>query len=121
MTNRSTLFLPISLIALGTGWLISALGFAPEIDWVWTIGLAAVGFLAFLLGGWNKVTLVAGLFFIGASGLSVLRQTGRMPLNVEVPSLVLWLGVLSLAAHHRSVPSPIWAVDDRHTGRGTQP
>lgn len=113
MTGRSTLFLPVALIAIGGGWLLSALGYVPEIDWVWTIGLAAVGLLAFLLGGFNKVTLVAGLFFIGASGMSVLRQTGRIPTNVEVPALVLWLGMLTLAAHHRSVPAPVWALNDR--------
>ncbi|MFV0443652.1 MAG: hypothetical protein ACK5Q5_08775, partial [Planctomycetaceae bacterium] len=50
------------------------------------------------------------LVFVGASCLSILRQTGRLPVNVEVPSLVLWPGILSLAAHHRAVPVPDWGL-----------
>lgn len=111
MHGRSTLLLPVALIVLGGGWLLSSLGFVPEIDWVWTIGLAAVGVLAFLLGGWNKASFVAGLFFAAASLLSVLRQTGRMQPNVEVPGLVLWLGLLLLAAHHRRIPAPDWRAE----------
>ena len=106
MTGRSTLLFPVALIALGGGWLLSALGFMPEIDWVWTTGLAAVGGLAFVLGGWNKVTFVVGSFFLAASLLSILRQTGRIHPNVEVPALMMGLGVLSLLAHHRMIPPP---------------
>jgi hypothetical protein len=112
MSNRSTLILPVALIAIGSGWLLSVLGFVPAIDWVWTLGLAAVGLLSFVLGGWNKATFVAGLFFLAASVLSVLRQTGRITPNVELPVLVLWLGVLMLAAHLPAVPVPAWARAD---------
>ncbi|MCA9055279.1 MAG: hypothetical protein KDA75_15670 [Planctomycetaceae bacterium] len=109
--NRTSLMLPVSLIVIGGGWLLSVLGFVPEIDWVWTIGLAAIGLSAFLIGGWNKLTCVTGPFFLVASLMSVLRQTGRIEPNVEVPSLVLALGMLMLLAHHPAVPVPEWAVE----------
>lgn len=104
MSNRSTLVVPIVLILLGGGWLLSSLGVLPEIDWVWTLGLAAAGVLPFLLGGWNKGTFVTGGFFAAACVLSVLRQTGRLDVKVEVPLLVTLLGVLMLAAHHPAIP-----------------
>lgn len=111
--QRTSLIFPIALIVIGGGWLLSVLGFVPEIDWVWTIGLAAVGLSAFAIGGWNKLTCVAGPFFLVASLMSVLRQTGRIESNVEVPSLVMVLGVLMLLAHHPSVPVPKWAEETR--------
>ena len=37
--NRS-LLLPLMLITVGAGWLLSALNVVPSIDWIWTLGLA---------------------------------------------------------------------------------
>ena len=42
-SERKTLVLPLLLITIGTGWLLSTMGIAPGIDWVWTLGLAAAG------------------------------------------------------------------------------
>jgi hypothetical protein len=106
--NRKTLALPLLLIAVGTGWLLTTLGVAPGIDWVWTLALAVVGLLAFVIGGFDKVTVVLGPFFIVASCLSVLRQTGRIAIDVEVPILVIIAGVLLLIARHPAVPIPKW-------------
>jgi hypothetical protein len=109
--DKKTLLLPALLIIVGVGWLLTTLGIVPGIDWVWTLGLAAVGFLTFLVGGFDKVTFVAGVFFIVTSVLSVLRQTGRISLNVEVPILVILAGALLLIARHPLIPIPNW-VDD---------
>lgn len=108
MTDKTTLLLPILLIAVGVGWLLSALGIAPSIDWVWTLGLATIGVVAFLLGGIDKFTVVVGPLFLLASLLSVLRQTGRLDFNVEIPILVIWSGILFLLARLRSIPVPAW-------------
>jgi hypothetical protein len=109
--DKKTLILPVLLIAVGGGWLLTTLGVAPGIDWVWTLGLMVVGFLTFLVGGFDKVTFVAGVFFIVTSCLSVLRQTGRITIDVEVPILVILAGVLLLAARHPAVPVPKWVVE----------
>lgn len=105
MNSRSTVVLPIVLIVLGGGWLLTSLGVIPEIDWVWTLGLGAAGVLPFVMGGWNKGTFVFGGFFLVASLVSILRQTGRLPINVEVPLLVMLLGVLMLLAHLPVIPA----------------
>jgi hypothetical protein len=113
MSNRSTLIVPVTLVVIGAGWLLSVLEYVPQVDWVWTLGLAAAGVLTFVVGGWNKGTLVGGVFFVAASLLSLLRQTGRLDANVEVPLLVLLLGVLLLAARHPAVPGPDWSEPPR--------
>jgi hypothetical protein len=112
-TNRSKgpLVLSILIVALGIGDLLTAKGFFPGIDWAWTIGLAAVGLLTFVLsGGIDKVSVVVGTFLIASSVLSVLRQTDQITQNVEVPLLVIAIGVLIFIAQLGIVPAPRWLV-----------
>lgn len=111
-TDKKTLVIPILLIALGIGWLLTTLGVVPEIDWVLTLGLAAVGLLTFILGGWDKVTVVIGPFFLVASCLSILRQTGRLHIDTEVPILVIAAGLLLLVARLPSISPPAWLIHD---------
>lgn len=113
MSDKTTLLLPILLIAVGIGWLLSALGIAPSIDWVWTLGLATIGVVPFLLGGFDKFSVVIGPLFLLASLLSVLRQTGKLDFNVEIPILVIWTGLLFLLARLRSIPVPTWMNDTK--------
>jgi hypothetical protein len=110
--DRKTLILPILLITVGAGWLLTTLGVAPGIDWVWTLGLAVVGLSAFVVGGIDKVSVVIGPFFILTSVLSILRQTGRLDLNVEVPILVILAGVLLLIARMPVIPVPKWIIQE---------
>ncbi|MDA0836078.1 MAG: hypothetical protein O2955_20830 [Planctomycetota bacterium] len=108
---KLTLLLPILLITVGTGWLLTALEIAPNIDWIWTLGLLIVGVMTFVLGGFDKATFVVGGFFIIASSMSVLRQTGRITLNIEVPVLVIASGVLMIFARSSKIPTPGWVQD----------
>jgi hypothetical protein len=107
-TERKTLLIPVLLIVLGAGWLLTAMGVMPEVDWAWTLGVGAVGVLAFLIGGVDKVTIVVGPFFILASVLSLLRQTDRISIDKEIPVLVILAGILLLVARLESIPPPIW-------------
>lgn len=110
--DKKTLVLPILLIAVGVGWLLTTLGVVPGIDWIWTLGLAAVGLLTFAVGGLDKVTVVIGPLFILASCLSILRQTDRLHVDVEVPILVMTAGILLLVARTPVVPIPKWIIED---------
>lgn len=111
-SDKKTLFLPIFLIAIGVGWLLTSLEIVPAVDWIWTLGLAVVGLLSLLIGGIDKVTVVVGPFFITASMLSFLRQTGRLYINTETPLLVIIIGVLLLITRSRAIPIPSWVIDE---------
>lgn len=117
--DRKTLVLALLLIIVGTGWLLTTLGIAPQINWVWTLGLAIIGCLAFVVGGFNKVTFVVGTFFAITSLLSVVRQTGRITIDTEVPILVIVSGILLLVARHPAIPIPKWIPDTTSSDDGT--
>ena len=111
MGDKKTLVVPILLITLGVGWLLTTLGVVPEINWVWTLGIGLVGVLTFAIGGFDKVTVAVGPFFILASILSILRQTGRLSIDLEVPLLVIAAGILLLIARMNFVPTPAWLIE----------
>jgi len=111
MTDKKTLVVPVLLITLGIGWLLTTLGVVPEINWVWTLGVALVGVLTIAIEGFDKVTAVVGPFFILASCLSILRQTGRLSIDLEVPVLVIAAGVLLLIARLPAIPVPKWLTE----------
>lgn len=114
--DKRTIILPILLIVIGSGWLLTTLGVGPGIDWIWTLGLAVTGMLMFAVGGFDKATFVAGSFFIVASCLSLLRQTERVTIDVEVPILVIVSGILMLVARHPKIPVPKWIKDAGRVG-----
>ena len=98
----------LTLIGVGMGWLLAALGYLPDINWIWVLGLMALGVLTLGIGGLNRATFVVGGFFFCASVGSILRQTGKMPFNVEIPSLVIAAGVLTLFSMVIGLKSPEW-------------
>lgn len=101
--------LAILIITVGVGWLLSAQGIGPGINWVWTLGLGIVGVLTFVIsGGLDKVSVIVGPFFLAGSLLSILRQTGELSVNLEVPILVILLGTLLLLAQLPRIPPPAW-------------
>ncbi len=116
--EKKTLAVPLLLIAIGIGWLLTALGVTPDINWLWTVGLAAVGILVFVVSGCDKTTVVIGPLFILAGCLSVLRQTGRLAIDTEIPLLVIATGVLLLVARRPSIPLPTWL---QEASKGTGP
>ena len=111
-SSRRTLLVPVLMIGVGIGWLLTSLGVVPHVDWAWSIGLAAVGVIAFAISGVDKMTVVVGPLFLIASVLSVLRQAGQLAVNVEIPILVIVAGALMLLARASRVPVPSWIVQD---------
>jgi hypothetical protein len=106
--NRAPLVIPILIIVVGVGWLLTVKGFGPGINWIWTLGLAVIGILSLVVSGIDKVTVVLTPFFLLASLLSVVRQTGHLSMDVEVPILVIVIGALLLVAMLPAIPSPRW-------------
>jgi hypothetical protein len=116
-SSRAPLIIPVLIIVVGVGWLLTAQGFGPGINWLWTLGLGAIGILTFVVSGFDKVSVVVGPFFLLASVLSVLRQTGGLRLDSEVPVLVMGVGVLMLVAQLPAVPKPGWFAPPAAGGR----
>src|SRR5437870_2965505 len=110
---------PILMITVGIGWFLTAKGIGPGINWVWTLGLAMVGILS-LVGGLDKVSVVLGPSLLIASILSVLRQTDQLSVDLEVPLLVIVLGVFLLVARLPAIPIPAWAQETGKKGAGQE-
>lgn len=110
--DRTSLILGILLVGVGSGWLLSSLGFIPGVDWAWSLGLAVVAVLAIVLAGFDKVSFVVAGFFGLASVLSVLRQVGLLKTEVEIPLLVLAAGCLLIVARSGTIPPPRWILKD---------
>jgi hypothetical protein len=108
MSMKSPITVPILIITVGVGWLLTVLNVLPGVNWVWLLALGAVGSLVLLLGGLNKLTIVVGPFLILATLFSLLRQTGRISMDIEVPLLVISAGVLMLVARQAPIPPPRW-------------
>ena len=108
LKGKIAVLVPILIITVGVGWLLNSLGALPGVNWAWTLLLGTVGLVTLATGGINKVTVVIGPFLLIASVLSVMRQTGRLSINVEVPCLVIALGVLLLISMLSSLPAPDW-------------
>lgn len=109
--SKGPIGLALLIITVGVGWLLSAQGVGSGINWVWTLGLGMVGVATFILsGGLDKLSVVLGPMFLACSLLSVLRQTGKLQLDSEIPILVILIGVLLLVAQMRFIPVPGWFV-----------
>ena len=120
--SKAPLIIPILIIGVGVGWLLTAQGVGQGINWVWTIGLGLIGIVVFVVSqGFDKVSIVLGPFFLLASLLSVLRQTGRLGVETELPLLVISIGILLLIAQLPGIPKPGWYVElpPSAEGRGT--
>jgi hypothetical protein len=106
---RGPLILAILIITVGVGWLLTAWGYAPGINWIWTLGLGAIGVLTFILsGGIDKLSIIVGPFFLVGSILSVLRQTEQLKIDIELPILVILIGLLIFIAQLSIIPLPKW-------------
>lgn len=99
-------FVPILLVVVGVLTLLGQYGLMPSFNQLWTIGLAAVGVLTFLLNGYNKSSFVIGSFLILSSGLSFLRTQGILEVAKEIPIIFIALGTLMLISRSSAIPDP---------------
>jgi hypothetical protein len=99
---------PILITAVGLGWLLTAQGVIPGVTWAWVLGLAALGAVTLYFEGLNKVSVVIGPSLILGASLSILRQTGYLSVDTEVPLLTITIGVLWTLASVLPLPKPSW-------------
>ena len=111
--DRASIAIPIIVITVGVGWLLVTRNILPGVNWVWVLGLSVGGLLIFVVGGFNKVTIVLGPLLTIAGIFTLLRQTDRMNSAMEAPLLVIIGGVLALISRLSPLPSPEWKDKDR--------
>jgi hypothetical protein len=90
----SRFIIPALVVGFGILWMLDILGVTPPLGMVWIIGLAGIGVAIFASRGFNKETFPWGAFFFACAGCSLLRQLDVLSLKVELPLLVIILGVL---------------------------
>lgn len=101
-----TYIVPSVVIILGVSWLLDSLSVMPEVNWVRTVGLATAGALVLILGGANRLTVVAGPLLVTKSVCMLLTQTGLLAKHSEMPVLVIVLGCLLLLVQALRLPTP---------------
>ncbi len=115
-TNRKGVAFAILIIAIGVAWLLNVYGVMPGVNWIWTGSLGVAGALILAFGGLNQLTVIVGPFLIAGSILSILRQVGRVSIDVEVPVLVICFGVLLLISYALRLPLPAYLRKDEGAG-----
>jgi len=96
--------LPVTLIIVGSAWLLWYFRLFPDIDWIIAAGLVAGGMAILFLDGITKKSIVAGPFLI-ASGIAwALHDRWRVTWIVLMPALLIVLGVLMLIARRPNIP-----------------
>jgi hypothetical protein len=96
--------LPITLIVVGSAWLLWYFRLFPDIDWIIAAGLVLAGIAILFLDGITKNSIVMGPFLI-ASGIAwALHDRWRVTWFVLLPTLLILLGVMMLIARRASIP-----------------
>jgi hypothetical protein len=96
--------LPITLIIVGSAWLLWYFRLFPDLDWIIAAGLVAGGVAILFLDGITKKSVVAGPFLI-ASGIAwLLHDRWRVTWFVLLPTLLILLGALMLIARRPNIP-----------------
>jgi hypothetical protein len=113
--KRSRFVAPLLITTIGTGWLLTVHHVLPGVEWAWVLLLAMLGALVLFLSV-DKVSIVVGPSLMIGSGLSILRQTGWISVDTEIPLLTIVVGSLWTAAHLLPLAAPSWILAD---ARGT--
>ena len=96
--------LPITLIVVGSAWLLWYFRLFPDIDWIIAVGFVLGGSAVSYLDGMTKNSIVAGPILI-ASGIAwALHDRWRVTWFVLMPMLLVLLGVLMLIARRPNIP-----------------
>lgn len=90
----SRFVIPAMVAGLGALWMLDVLGVTPPLGMAWIVGLAGIGIAIFASRGFNKESFPWGAFFFACAGCSLLRQLGFLEFKVELPLLLIVLGVL---------------------------
>lgn len=96
--------LPVTLIIVGSTWLLWYFRLFPDIDWIISAGMIAGGVAILFLDGITKKSVVGGPFLIVSGIAWALHDRWRVTWTVLIPTLLIILGVLMLIARRPTIP-----------------
>lgn len=96
--------LPITLIVVGSAWLLWHYRLFPDIDWIIAAGLVVGGLVNLYLDGITKNSVVTGPFLIASGVAWALNDRWRVGWVVLIPTLLIVLGMLMLIARRPDIP-----------------
>ncbi len=100
-------------MTFGLGWFLNVISILPKVNWFLTLSVAACGLIFLITDKINKFNFVIGMFLITVSISSIFRQLEKITLDMEVPVLVIVLGLLMFIAQAMKLPNPDWIIDKR--------
>ena len=104
-SRKPAIAISLLIIALGVAWLLNAMRIAPDLDWIWIIGLGVSGILLLSVTRLDRFNFIAGVSLIVSSVLAALRQSGKITINIEAPVLFITVGILLFVAQLLPLPS----------------
>jgi len=96
--------LPITLIVVGSAWLLWHFRLFPDIDWIIAAGLVLGGIAILYLDGITKNSIVSGPILISTGIAWALHDRWHVTWFVLMPMLLVLLGVLMLIARRANIP-----------------
>jgi len=109
--------LPITLIIVGSAWLLWHYRLFPDIDWIVAAAMVIGGLVILYLDGITKNSIVTGPFLIVSGIAWALNDRWRVGWVVLIPTLLIVLGVLMLIARRPSIPERRVRGDQAHDSR----
>ena len=96
--------LPVTLIAVGVGWLLWEFRLFPDVDWIISLGFIAAGVAVMAIDGVNKNSVVIGPFLIAIGAAWLLHDRYGTQWRYLIPVMLVVLGALMLIARSPRVP-----------------
>ncbi len=96
--------IPVTLIAVGLGWLLWELRLFPDVDWIISLGFIAAGIAVMVIDGINKNSVVIGPFLIAIGIAWLVHDRYGTHWRFIIPVMLVLLGALMLVARSEKVP-----------------
>ena len=96
--------LPVTLIAVGLGWLLWEFRLFPDIDWLISLAFIGAGIAVMAIDGINKNSVIVGPFLIGVGIAWYVHDRYGTHWRYIVPVMLVLLGVLMLVSRSARVP-----------------
>jgi hypothetical protein len=96
--------IPVTLIAIGLGWLLWELRLFPDVDWIISLGFIAAGVAVMAIDGINKNSVVIGPFLIAIGLAWLAHDRYGTHWRYIIPFMLVLLGLLMLIARGARIP-----------------